>query len=79
MEYVKGVKITDYAASESSSQQRKEVMAKLIDFYGFTLHGPIFNCDPHPGNILVEKETGRLCVLDWGQVRQLSQPERLLA
>ena len=21
---------------------------------------------------------GRLCVLDWGQVRQLSQPERLL-
>ncbi|CAK9086151.1 unnamed protein product [Durusdinium trenchii] len=76
MEYVKGVKITDYAASESSSQQRKEVMAKLIDFYGFTLHGPIFNCDPHPGNILVEKETGRLCVLDWGQVRQLSQPER---
>ena len=25
---------------------------------GFTLHGPIFNCDPHPGNILVDKETG---------------------
>ena len=76
MEFVKGVKITEYAAAESSNSKRKEVMAKLIDFYGFTLHGPIFNCDPHPGNILVDKETGRLCVLDWGQVRQLSQPER---
>lgn len=76
MEFVKGVKITEYAKAESSTARRKEVMAKLIDFYGFTLHGPIFNCDPHPGNILVDKETGRLCVLDWGQVRQLSQPER---
>ena len=113
--------------------------ATLETSLGFTLHGPIFNCDPHPGNILVDKETGppgppffdvtqvgdgdmpnmlrpmkrkillsgpfryknhiclaanfkaqsdeptpcalwtgRLCVLDWGQVRQLSQPERFL-
>lgn len=113
--------------------------ATLDTLLGFTLHGPIFNCDPHPGNILVDKETGppwppifwcdtswrgryaqhvdahekkillsgpfryknhiclaanfkaqsdeptpcalwtgRLCVLDWGQVRQLSQPERFL-
>lgn len=119
--------------------------ATLETSLGFTLHGPIFNCDPHPGNILVDKETGppgppffdvtqvgdgdmpnmwmpmkrknllsgpfrysphlpgcktklstahvlpksdeptpcalwtgRLCVLDWGQVRQLSQPERYL-
>ncbi|CAJ1378705.1 unnamed protein product [Effrenium voratum] len=76
MDFVKGVKITEYAGAGVSKQQRTEVLAKLINFYGFTLHGPIFNCDPHPGNLLVEKETGRLCVLDWGQVRQLAQPER---
>eukprot|EP00439_Symbiodinium_sp_Y106_P006758 s2081_g1.t1 len=76
MEFIRGTKITDYALAEASIAQRQDIMTKLIDFYGYTLHGPIFNCDPHPGNILVEKDTGRLCVLDWGQVRHLAQHER---
>ena len=24
------------------------------------------HCDPHPGNLLRERSTGRLCILDWG-------------
>lgn len=52
------------------------MVALLIDYYGFTLHGPIFNFDPHPGNLLVENGTGRLVVLDWGQAKRLSLREQ---
>merc|ERR1712159_947719 len=34
-----------------------------------------FNADPHPGNILV-LEDGRLGLIDYGQSKRLSVPER---
>ena len=40
------------------------------------MHGDIFNCDPHPGNLLVEHGSGDLIVLDWGQARRLGAAER---
>ena len=34
MEFIPGAKVTDWAAKETKPEKRKEVMAKLIDFYG---------------------------------------------
>jgi hypothetical protein len=48
------------------------VVHELIRYYGATMAGPIFNCDPHPGNLLVENGSGKLVVLDWGQVGDLT-------
>jgi len=76
MEFVEGVKITEYASTHATEDEKKAVLSSLLNFYGYTMHGPIFNCDPHPGNLLVDRRTGKLCVLDWGQSRQLAQHER---
>ena len=45
----------------------QRVVGDLVRYYGVTIHGAIFNCDPHPGNLLVQSD-GTLVVLDWGQV-----------
>jgi len=75
MAYIDGVKITELAGAPQ--EERTRLISTLIDYYGITLHGPIFNFDPHPGNLLLERETGRLVVLDWGQARSLEMPERI--
>ena len=56
--------------------EASRVVETLVRYYGVTMHGEIFNCDPHPGNLLVDKASGDLVVLDWGQARRLSATER---
>ena len=78
MEFIQGVKISDIEAIEAAGLQR-EVVARnamravikqlLID--GF------FHADPHPGNILVNLETGTINFLDCGMVGQLDLHQRL--
>jgi len=53
------------------------VVETLVRYYGATMHGDVFNCDPHPGNLLVEERSGTLVVLDWGQARRLTPGERV--
>ena len=60
-----------FGAAEAS-----RVVETLVRYYGVTMHGDIFNCDPHPGNLLVDRASGDLVVLDWGQARRLSTTER---
>ena len=36
-----------------------------------------FNADPHPGNILYLAETEQLGLIDYGQVKRLTELERL--
>jgi ubiquinone biosynthesis protein len=78
MEFIKGVKISDIAAIEAAGLER-EVVARnamravikqlLID--GF------FHADPHPGNILVNLQTGQINFLDCGMVGQLDLIQRV--
>ena len=75
MEYVDGVRITELAATASRAEVCR-VVETLVRYYGVTMHGDIFNCDPHPGNLLVEHGSGDLIVLDWGQARRLGAAER---
>jgi ubiquinone biosynthesis protein len=78
MEFIQGVKISDIADIEAAGLEREVVAGNamravikqlLID--GF------FHADPHPGNILVDLETGTINFLDCGMVGQLDLNQRL--
>lgn len=77
-EFVQGVKITDVAALDAAGIDRTELarnfmraMMKQVLFDGF------FHGDPHPGNVLVDTESGRIIFLDLGMMGQLSRDQRL--
>lgn len=74
MEYVEGVRMSDFAR-QASREERTRAVRELVGFFAFSFtQAGIFNCDPHPGNLLITKE-GRLCILDWGQARRLTSGE----
>jgi ubiquinone biosynthesis protein len=77
-EFVKGVKISNVGALDAAGIDRKEIgvvfvraLIKQVLVDGF------FHGDPHPGNIFVEPETGRITFLDFGLVGRLTQNQRM--
>ncbi len=77
MEFIEGVKLTEMGREGFGQDEVAAVVRTLVEYYGMTMHGPIFNTDPHPGNLLVEKCSGALVVLDWGQAKRLTAAERV--
>ena len=78
MEFIKGVKISDIEAIEAAGLERKTVarnalraVVKQLLIDGF------FHADPHPGNILVNLQTGQITFLDTGMVGQLDLTQRV--
>ncbi len=78
MEFVRGVKITDVAAMDAAGVDREKVgtaalraLVKQLPIDGF------FHADPHPGNILVNLDTGVLTFIDLGMVGELDVHQRL--
>jgi len=75
MEYVRGVKVTDLAEESRSKLDGEELADELFEAY---LHQVLvkgfFHADPHPGNILLNRE-GRLVLIDLGMVARV--PPRL--
>jgi ubiquinone biosynthesis protein len=77
-EFVKGFKISNVAALDAAGIDRKEIgvvfvraLIKQVLVDGF------FHGDPHPGNIFVEPDTGRITFLDFGLVGRLTQNQRM--
>ena len=72
LEYVPGIKISNYEALEASGLDRK-VLAKLgAKAYLHQLLGNgFFHADPHPGNIAVSPE-GALIFYDFGMMGQIT-------
>jgi aarF domain-containing kinase len=72
MEYVEGIKITDVDALRAAGVDLQRVTQTLVEAYceQVLTHG-FFHADPHPGNLLVEPETGRLVMLDFGLSKDL--------
>jgi len=77
-EFVSGLKISNIAGLDAAGIDRKEVgtvfvrsLVKQILIDGF------FHGDPHPGNILIDPETGNLMLIDFGMVGQLTSQQRL--
>jgi ubiquinone biosynthesis protein len=78
MEYIKGVKISNIAAIEQAGIDRATLgrtalraMIKQLLIDGF------FHADPHPGNLLVNLQTGEINFLDTGMVGELELQQRL--
>ena len=76
LEYLEGIKITDFAEIDRQGINRKEVGRILAEAYAqmFFSDG-MFHGDPHPGNIFVT--TGpEVILVDFGMVDRISPPKK---
>ncbi|MCB0193901.1 MAG: AarF/ABC1/UbiB kinase family protein [Anaerolineae bacterium] len=78
MEFINGVKISDLAAIEAAGLDKQSLaentlhsMVKQLLIDGF------FHSDPHPGNLLVDLQTGEINFLDLGMVGELDLRQRI--
>ena len=78
MEFMPGVKISEVEQIEEAGWDRKQLardfvqaMIKQALFDGF------FHADPHPGNVLVNLETGQIEFLDMGLMGELNRMQRM--
>jgi ubiquinone biosynthesis protein len=78
MEFISGVKINNVRRIDEAGLDRKalarqfvEAMTKQALFDGF------FHADPHPGNVLINLETGQISFLDMGLMGELNRDQRM--
>ncbi len=72
MDWIDGLPLDQFAATDASQSARDKVGQALWDFYHRQIHElRLFHADPHPGNFLVEPD-GCLVALDFGCTKQLS-------
>jgi len=78
MEYIRGVKISDVEKLDEAGIDR-EVLAKntLRSMVKQLLIDGFFHADPHPGNILVNLDTGDATFIDTGMVGELDLTQRI--
>jgi ubiquinone biosynthesis protein len=77
MEYVRGVKITDVAAIREHGFEPSALSATLLRAaVKQLLVDGLFHGDPHPGNVLVDLETGQIAFIDCGMVGELTLEQR---
>ncbi len=77
-EFVEGVKVSDVEAIQAAGLDREEIarnalraLIKQLPVDGF------FHADPHPGNLLVNLDTGVLTFIDLGMMGELDVQKRL--
>jgi len=71
MEFVESFKLTDVARVEAEGLDRKLLADRVADsFLAQILKTGYFHCDPHPGNLCVNKE-GKLVFYDCGMMNEL--------
>jgi ubiquinone biosynthesis protein len=72
MEFIDGVKINDRAALAAGGFDAEEVARWAVRaFLHMIFRDGFFHCDPHPGNLLVDRE-GRIGIVDFGMNKRLS-------
>ncbi|KAJ3305316.1 hypothetical protein HDV03_001609 [Kappamyces sp. JEL0829] len=76
--YVTGWKVKKWSYFSSFIPLNSSfIMKALLDAHGHQLLvNGFFNADPHPGNFLLMPD-GRIAMLDYGQVKRLTDQERL--
>ncbi|MDF2695706.1 MAG: Ubiquinone biosynthesis monooxygenase UbiB [Labilithrix sp.] len=74
--FVEGRKLSDLAGLEAMGIDKKELASRLVRVYCQMIFvDGVYHADPHPGNILVDKN-GNLVLLDFGAVAELSPQMR---
>jgi predicted unusual protein kinase regulating ubiquinone biosynthesis (AarF/ABC1/UbiB family) len=76
LEYLEGIKITDFEKIDAQGIDRKEVARTLAEAYCqmFFIDG-LFHGDPHPGNIFVRRGP-EIVLVDFGMVDRFSAPKK---
>jgi predicted unusual protein kinase regulating ubiquinone biosynthesis (AarF/ABC1/UbiB family) len=76
LEYLEGIKITDFDAIDRAGIDRKEAARTLAEAYAqmFFVDG-FFHGDPHPGNIFV-RPGPEVILVDFGMVDRLTAPKK---
>ncbi len=71
MERLDGMKISDVAALDALDISRQALAERVIHLYlHMVMDSGFFHADPHPGNLLVQRD-GTLVLLDFGMVGHL--------
>lgn len=74
--FVEGRKLSDLAGLDAMGVDKKELASRLVRVYCQMIFvDGVYHADPHPGNILVDKD-GNLVLLDFGAVAELSPQMR---
>ena len=78
MEFVPGVKINDVVQIDAAGLDRSALAREYVHvMIKQTLFDGFFHADPHPGNILVNLETGQIGFLDMGLMGELNRMQRM--
>ena len=76
----RGIKVTNAAARLAASQRRRVAEQLVEALVAFPLlssrEDVIFHGDPHAGNLLYDRRTGELTVIDWALRERLSREQR---
>jgi len=72
-EFVQGISPEKVSATVEEKKELARIGGRSV-FHQIICNG-FFHADPHPGNVLVT-EDGRICLIDWGMVGQLTQGMR---
>lgn len=74
MEFMEGMKVTDYASLEGAGVSRSQLARRLLEIYiKQILVDGFFHADPHPGNLFIDP-TGKVIMIDFGMVGTI-EPE----
>lgn len=74
--FLEGKKLSDVAGLDAMGIDKKELASRLVRVYCQMIFvDGVYHADPHPGNILVDKD-GSLVLLDFGAVAELSPQMR---
>jgi ubiquinone biosynthesis protein len=78
LEFIDGVKSTDTDDIDAAGLDRRELARNLVrGAVQMVMIDGFFHADPHPGNVVVELENGRLTFLDTGMVGELDLRKRI--
>lgn len=78
MDFMEGVKINNVAAIDAAGLNRLEIGAAILRaLIKQLLIDGFFHADPHPGNVLVNLETGAVGFLDMGMMGEIGFNQRL--
>ena len=76
-EWVTGRKLTEITADPASGPVRAKLVQTLLNSYMVQfLDTGFLHADPHPGNFMLMPD-GRLCILDYGMMTEISQDQRI--
>eukprot|EP01135_Chromosphaera_perkinsii_P011221 Nk52_evm2s2367 gene=Nk52_evmTU2s2367 len=80
MEYINGFKVTDIEFMEQHNVDKAALIKCICEAYAYQIYvNGIFNGDPHPGNIMVSLENGKVTpwLLDFGLTKRLSEKMKI--